>query len=76
VLLRVRGRTAPWWLTAAYVAAVVPADYVIATSMLRGIRRRTYHNGAHAAHLTICHCHRTVPTTTFPPRRRWLGQPV
>jgi hypothetical protein len=25
VQLRVRGRTRPWWLTAAYVAALVPA---------------------------------------------------
>jgi hypothetical protein len=40
LLLRVRGRTRPWWLTAAYVGVLVPADYVMATSMLRGIRRR------------------------------------
>jgi hypothetical protein len=40
LLLRVRGRTRPWWLTAAYVAALVPADYVMAGSMLTGIRRR------------------------------------
>ncbi len=40
LLLRVRGRTGPWWLTAAYVAALVPADYVMASSMLKGIRRR------------------------------------
>jgi len=38
--LRVRGRTSPWWLTAAYVAALVPADYVMALGMLRGIERR------------------------------------
>ena len=38
--LRVRGRTEPWWLTAAYQAAIVPADFVMATGMLRGIRRR------------------------------------
>jgi hypothetical protein len=38
--LRVRGRTSPWWLTAGYVAAIVPADYVMAVGMLRGIRRR------------------------------------
>jgi hypothetical protein len=38
--LRVRGRTRPWWLTAAYVAAVVPADHLMAGSMLDGIRRR------------------------------------
>jgi hypothetical protein len=38
--LRVRARTAPWWLTTAYHAAIVPADYVMAMSMLRGVRRR------------------------------------
>ena len=38
--LRVRGRTAPWWLTAGYLAAIVPADYVMAVGMLRGIKRR------------------------------------
>jgi hypothetical protein len=40
LLLRIRGRTRPWWLTAAYVAAIVPADYIMAGSMLAGIRRR------------------------------------
>jgi hypothetical protein len=40
LLLRVRGSTRPWWLTAAYVAAIVPADYLMAGSMLKGIRRR------------------------------------
>jgi hypothetical protein len=38
--LRVRGRTAPWWLTAGYHAALVPADLVMATGMLGGIKRR------------------------------------
>jgi hypothetical protein len=38
--LRVRGRTRPWWLTTAYVAALVPADHLMAGSMLTGIRRR------------------------------------
>jgi hypothetical protein len=38
--LRTRGRTAPWWLTAGYVAALVPADFVMAGSMLRGISAR------------------------------------
>jgi hypothetical protein len=40
LLLRVRGQTRPWWLTAAYVAALVPADYVMASSMLAGINLR------------------------------------
>jgi len=38
--LRVRGRTAPWWLTVMYWATIVPADYVMATGMLRGIKCR------------------------------------
>jgi hypothetical protein len=40
VRLRVRGRTAPWWLTALYLAVVPPADYVMAMGMLRGLKRR------------------------------------
>lgn len=38
--LRVRGRMAPWWFAAFYVATIVPADYVMATGMLRGLRQR------------------------------------
>ena len=38
--VRMRGRAAPWWLTAAYIAAIVPADSVMATGMLRGLKRR------------------------------------
>ena len=38
--LRVRGRTAPWWLTVGYHATLVPADFVMAVGMLRGIRDR------------------------------------
>jgi hypothetical protein len=38
--LRVRGRTAPWWLTVSYHAALVPADFVMAVGMLRGIKER------------------------------------
>jgi hypothetical protein len=38
--LRVRGRAGPWWLEALYAATVVPADAVMATGMLRGIRHR------------------------------------
>lgn len=40
VRLRVRGRTAPWWLTTLYQACIVPADYVMAMGMLRGLKRR------------------------------------
>lgn len=38
--LRVRGRLSPWWLAVGYVAALVPADLVMARGMLRGIARR------------------------------------
>jgi len=40
VRVRVRGRTAPWWLTTLYLAGIVPADYVMAMGMLRGLKRR------------------------------------
>ena len=39
--LRVRGRTAPAWLTATYVATIVPADFVMARGMLRGLKWRS-----------------------------------
>lgn len=38
--LRVRARTAPWWLTLVYGATVVPADLVMGTGMLRGLKQR------------------------------------
>jgi hypothetical protein len=50
--LRVRGTTRPWWLTAIYVAALVPADSVMATSMLAGIRRRATPRRGWTAHLS------------------------
>ena len=40
VHLRVRGRMSPWWFAAVYLGTVVPADYVMATGMLRGLKRR------------------------------------
>jgi hypothetical protein len=40
VHLRVRGRGGPWWFIALYNGALVPADYVMSTGMLRGLRRR------------------------------------
>lgn len=40
VHLRVRGHGRPWWFIALYVTALVPADYVMSTAMLRGLRRR------------------------------------
>jgi hypothetical protein len=38
--LRVRGRVAPWWLAAAYIAAIIPADFIMAMGMLRGLKER------------------------------------
>jgi hypothetical protein len=40
LLLRVRGRMSPWWLTVLYVATIVPADFVMARGMLQGIKSR------------------------------------
>jgi hypothetical protein len=41
MLIRTRASTTPWWLTVAYVGALVPADHVMATSMLRGLDERS-----------------------------------
>jgi len=38
--LRVRGRMSPPWFAALYLATIRPADYVMATGMLRGIKER------------------------------------
>jgi hypothetical protein len=46
VHLRVRGRMAPRWFSWTYQALIVPADYVMALGMLRGIAKRAE---AHAA---------------------------
>ena len=40
VHLRVRGTCSPWWFAATYRTVLVPADYVMAMGMLRGLRRR------------------------------------
>jgi hypothetical protein len=47
--LRVRGRTAPWWVSALYAAAIVPADFVMARGMLRGIKQRVERTEPEAA---------------------------
>ncbi|MGY1794306.1 hypothetical protein ACI796_10005 [Geodermatophilus sp. SYSU D00525] len=39
-LFRTRARLRPWWVTAAYRIAVVPADLVMSRQMLRGVRSR------------------------------------
>jgi hypothetical protein len=38
--VRVRGRAGPWWVAAAYIAAIIPADFIMATGMLRGLKHR------------------------------------
>lgn len=38
--LRVRGHMDPWWFAALYLATIVPADYIMATGMLRGLKKR------------------------------------
>ena len=38
--VRARGRTAPLLLTAAYLAAIPPADLIMAMGMLHGLRKR------------------------------------
>jgi hypothetical protein len=38
--VRVGGRPAPWWLTVGYIAVIIPADFIMATGMLRGLKQR------------------------------------
>jgi hypothetical protein len=40
LLFRWRAHTRPWWLTVGAHAFLLPADYVMSRSMLRGIARR------------------------------------
>lgn len=40
LVFRWRGRTGPWWFTAATHLLIVPADFVMSRGMLRGLRRR------------------------------------
>ena len=47
MLIRNRARTSPWWLTAAYVGVLVPADHLMANGMLKGLDERAS-NGAPA----------------------------
>jgi hypothetical protein len=39
--IRTQAATRPWWLTATYVAVLVPADHLMATAMLRGLDQRS-----------------------------------
>jgi hypothetical protein len=36
---RVRGRMSPRWFAAFYVGTIIPADFVMATGMLRGLKK-------------------------------------
>ncbi len=49
LILRARGSCGPWWIRAVWVGVIIPADFVMARSMLRGIRERA--ERAHAAEL-------------------------
>ena len=39
-LVRNRGWVRPWWVNAGCLALIVPADHVMATGMLRGLKQR------------------------------------
>ena len=41
---RVRGRMSPWWFAASYVATIIPADFIMAMGMLRGLKARVEAN--------------------------------
>ena len=40
LLVRSRVRLRPWWVAACYLGVIVPADFVMAGQMLRGLRAR------------------------------------
>jgi hypothetical protein len=46
-MFRARTRAGPWWVSLIYLAAMVPADFVMSRQMLRGVRRRA-EAGPHA----------------------------
>jgi hypothetical protein len=46
-LFRSRFRLAPLWVRAFYVAAIIPADFVMSRQMLRGVRRRAERTTEH-----------------------------
>jgi len=54
LVFRWRCYTAPWWLTLGCQALVIPADFVMSRSMLRGIRRRV---GAQARRTSMTEGH-------------------
>ena len=44
-LFRSRWITAPWWLTLFGWLVIVPADFIMARSMLRGVKERAERHG-------------------------------
>ena len=40
IVFRWRARTSPWWLTVGAHLTIIPADYVMSSGMLRGLRGR------------------------------------
>jgi hypothetical protein len=44
LLVRVRAACGPWWLRVVYVGGIVPADFVMSRSQLRGIKARAESN--------------------------------
>ena len=45
LVVRSRFRAGPWWVAAAYLLGVVPADFVMARQMLHGIAARAERGG-------------------------------
>jgi hypothetical protein len=73
LVLRVRGRTEPWWLTAAYNGAIVPADLVMATSMLAGIRARVLRQPAGTTACMLLHARPSPVRSPVPAVNRARG---
>jgi hypothetical protein len=49
LLVRVRAACGPWWMRAAFLGVIVPADFVMSRSQLRGIRARSERHHHRAA---------------------------
>lgn len=49
-LFRSRGRAGPWWVAAAYLLAIIPADFVMSRQMLRGVKARAEQTAAADLH--------------------------
>ena len=39
-IFRSRGRAGPWWVAAAYLLAIIPANFVMSRQMFRGVKAR------------------------------------